>query len=191
MTKKIKLLLTLSMVLVLALASCAKNNPSSPENGEANVDVGSTGGVGSTGDVGSTSVPGGDHSSFITLKGQWLEVNGFMGEYDITDTSIEHRYESALGETSDLVEIAWNADNTSGIIYGKYTSTSNGSKDGKYHALGFRNLTDKTVEFVKADKSGDDTANTLEEAKTKFTEASGYIDWNSENARTYNKGEYH
>ena len=178
MTKKIKFLLTLSMVLVLALASCAKNNPSSPGSG------------GPTGGGGTAPVPGGDNSSFITLKGQWMEVNGFMGEYDITDTSIEHRYESALGETSDLVEIVWNNDGKSGIIYGKYTGTPHG-KDGKYHALAFRNLTEATVEFVKADKSGDDTANTLEEAKTKFTEDGGYINWNSENAKTYNKGEYH
>ena len=172
MTKKIKLLLTLSIVIALALASCTKNNITSP------------------GGIGSTSIPGSDHSSFITLKGQWMDVNGVMEEYDITDTSIEHRYESALGETSDLVEIAWNNDGKSGIIYGKYTSTSN-VKDGKYNALAFRNLTDKTVEFVKADKSGDDTANSLEEAKTKFTEADGYINWNSENAKTYNKGQYH
>uniref|UniRef100_UPI003F4B538B hypothetical protein n=1 Tax=Brachyspira catarrhinii TaxID=2528966 RepID=UPI003F4B538B len=113
-----------------------------------------------------------------------------MGEYDITYTNIEHRYESALGETSYLAEIVWNDDGKSGIIYGKYTKTT-GGKDGKYNALSFRNLTDKTVEFVKADKSDDDTANSLEEAKTKFTEVDSYINWNSENAKIYNKGEYH
>ncbi|MBW5396071.1 hypothetical protein A9495_08290 [Brachyspira hampsonii] len=166
--KKIKLLLTLS--IFLTLASCAKNNPSSP------------------GDGGSTSIPGSDHSSFIILKGQWMESQGDMGEYDITDTSIEHRYQSALAETSDLAEIAWNDDGKSGIIYGKYITTLD-SKNGKYYALAFRNLTDTTVDFVQADKSGDDTADSLEEAKTKFTEANGYIDWN--NVKTYNKGQYH
>ena len=164
MTKKIKFLLTLSMVLVLALASCAKNNPSSPGSG------------------GPTSVPWNEHPSFSTLKGTWADYYR-QEKYQITDKNVIVFVNNNVQYSSrKIIEIAWNEDGKSGIIYSQYVSAASPENNGRYTALAFRNLTSAIMEIVKCTKQispgqWDETASSLKEAKDKFTEDNGYIPW--------------
>ena len=158
MQKQIKILLTLLTALILAV-SCAKNNVTNPTKTKEQM-----------------------------LQQKWID--SYKSVYTITATSFENTYLDNNTQTYkvsyaiSIEEIAWNADNTSGIIYGKYTINNN-NKDyvGKYYAVSFKGLTDSEVSISgAANDTGekdpntgwniyDSAAESLEEAKTKFTEA--------------------
>lgn len=154
MQKQIKIFSTLLTVLVLAV-SCANTNPNDPTK-ETN------------------------------LQQKW-EYSTYAGSgYNITAQKVDSYYTDNGNEnisySISIEEIAWNADNTSGIIYGQYTiaPSYNPSVANKYYAISFKGLTDSAVSICGASKqladgSYDSSAESLEEAKTKFTEANGYF----------------
>ena len=166
MQKQIKILLTLLTTLILAVACSSPNNP----------------------------ITGTDNANFSKLKKNWINDYGTGYElYNITENSVESAgsYNGSPESVSykiSIEEIAWNSDNTSGIIYGKYT-VNNNNKDyvGKYYAISFKGLTDSSVSICAASKNigttenpiYDSSAETLDEAKTKFTEADGYFGYYS------------
>ena len=159
MQKQIKILLTLLTALILAV-SCAKNNVTNPTKTKEQM-----------------------------LQQKWID--SYKSVYTITATSFENTYLDNNTQTYkvsyaiSIEEIAWNADNTSGIIYGKYTVNNNNPYVGKYYAISFKGLTDTTVSIggagkELADGSFDSSAESLEEAKTKFTEGNGYFNYYSD-----------
>lgn len=150
MQKQIKIFSTLLTVLVLAV-SCANTNPNDPTK-ETN------------------------------LQQKW-EYSTYAGSgYNITAQKVDSYYTDNGNEnisySISIEEIAWNADNTSGIIYGKYTTAPsyNTGVANKYYAFAFKDLTSDTVYISGAYKNGGVSAtDTLAEAKTTFTEANGYF----------------
>lgn len=158
MQKQIKILSTLLTVLILAV-SCANTNPNDPTKTKEEL-----------------------------LKQKWQDNNTTYGisQYHITDNKFDSLYDNSVNYSITIEKIAWNADNTSGIIYGKYTvNNNNPNYVGKYYAISFKGLTDSAVSICGASKqladgSYDSSAETLDEAKTKFTEANGYFDFYSD-----------
>lgn len=156
MQKQIKIFSTLLTVLVLAV-SCANTNPNDPTK-ETN------------------------------LQQKW-EYSTYAGSgYNITAQKVDSYYTDNGNEnisySISIEKIAWNTDNTSGIIYGKYTvNNNNPNYVGKYYAISFKGLADSKVSISGASKNigttekptYDFSAESLEEAKTKFTEANGYF----------------
>lgn len=150
MQKQIKIFSTLLTVLVLAV-SCANTNPNDPTK-ETN------------------------------LQQKW-EYSTYAGSgYNITAQKVDSYYTDNGNEnisySISIEEIAWNADNTSGIIYGKYTTAPsyNTGVANKYYAIAFKDLTSDTVSISGAYKGdGISATDTLAEAKTTFTEADGYF----------------
>ncbi|WP_332835256.1 hypothetical protein [Brachyspira pilosicoli] len=119
MQKQIKIFSTLLTVLVLAV-SCANTNPNDPTK-ETN------------------------------LQQKW-EYSTYAGSgYNITAQKVDSYYTDNGNEnisySISIEEIAWNADNTSGIIYGQYTiaPSYNPSVANKYYAISFKGLTDSAV----------------------------------------------
>ena len=168
MQKQIKILLTLLTALILAV-SCAKNNVTNPTK----------------------VIPGTDNANFSKLKNSWINDYGIGYElYNITEDSVEsagsyNNSPESVGYKISIEEITWNSDNASGIIYGKYTVNNNNHYVGKYYAISFKGLTDTTVSIggagkELADGSFDSSAESLEEAKTKFTEVNGYFNYYSD-----------
>lgn len=162
MQKQIKILLTILMALVLAI-SCSKNNPNDPTK---------------TKDM---------------LQQKWEYATWEGSGYNITADKVDsyYTYNNAeqISYSVTIKEIVWNADNTSGMIYGQYTSHSDTTLVNKWYAFAFQNLTDTTIDICGASKQigtdpdtgygiFDSSAETLEEAKTKFTEANGYFTFN-------------
>lgn len=158
MQKQIKIFSTLLTVLVLAV-SCANTNPNDPTKTKEEM-----------------------------LQQKWQDNNTTYGisQYHITDNKFDSLYDNSVNYSITIEKIAWNADNTSGIIYGKYTvNNNNPNYVGKYYAISFKGLTDSAVSICGASKqladgSYDSSAETLDEAKTKFTEANGYFSYYSE-----------
>lgn len=158
MQKQIKIFSTLLTVLVLAV-SCANTNPNDPTKTKEEL-----------------------------LKQKWQDNDTTYGisQYHITDNKFDSLYNNSVNYSITIEKIAWNADNTSGIIYGKYTvNNNNPNYVGKYYAISFKGLTDSAVSICGASKqladgSYDSSAETLDEAKTKFTEANGYFSYYSE-----------
>ena len=149
MQKQIKILSTLLTVLILAV-SCANTNPNDPTK--------------------------------ETLLQQKWQYDNFEGGYDIKADRVDDWAGTAVNYSVAIKEIFWNKDNTSGIIYGQYTTAPsyNPSVANKYYAISFKGLTDSAVSICGASKqladgSYDSSAESLEEAKTKFTEANGYF----------------
>ena len=162
MQKQIKILLTLLTVSILAV-SCAANNPNNP--------------------IGS------DNANFSKLKKNWID--SYKSVYSITENEFKNLYLDnntltyKVSYSTSILEITWNPDNTSGIIYGQYTINNNNQNDnGKYYAISFQGLTDNSVSISGAGKfvngSYDSSAETLEEAKTKFTVENGYFSFYSD-----------
>ena len=168
MQKQIKILLTLLMALALAV-SCAKNNVTNPTK----------------------VIPGTDNANFSKLKNSWINDYGIGYElYNITEDSVEsagsyNNSPESVGYKISIEEITWNSDNASGIIYGKYIVDNNNNNNlGKWYAIYFEGLTDSTVSICGASKqlengTYDASAESLEDAKTKFTKNNGYFDWPS------------
>ena len=156
MQKQIKIFSTLLTVLVLAV-SCANTNPNDPTKTKEEL-----------------------------LKQKWQDNDTTYGisQYLITDNKFDSLYNNSVSYSITIEEIAWNADNTSGIIYGKYTTnTYSPEVVNKWYAVSFKYLTSDTVSISGAAKNigttekpiYDSSAESLEEAKTKFTEAKGYF----------------
>ena len=160
MQKQIKIFSTLLTVLVLAAACSSPNNP----------------------------ITGTDNANFSKLKKSWID--SYKSVYSITENSFESTWlNGSTYEVSykiSIEKIAWNSDNASGIIYGKYTvNNNNPNYVGKYYAVSFKGLTDSAVSICGASKqladgSYDSSAETLDEAKTKFTETNGYFGYYSD-----------
>ena len=151
MQKQIKIFSTLLTVLVLAV-SCANTNPNDPTKTKEEM-----------------------------LQQKW-QYDNFEGGYDIKADRVDDWAGTAVNYSVAIKEIFWNKDNTSGIIYGQYTAAPsyNPSVANKYYAISFKGLTDSAVSICGASKqladgSYDSSAESLEEAKTKFTEANGYF----------------
>lgn len=156
MQKQIKIFSTLLTVLVLAV-SCANTNPNDPTKTKEEM-----------------------------LQQKW-QYDNFEGGYDIKADRVDDWAGTAVNYSVAIKEIFWNKDNTSGIIYGQYTTAPsyNPSVANKYYAISFKGLTDSAVSICGAskqlaDSSYDSSAETLDEAKTKFTEANGYFSYYSE-----------
>lgn len=151
MQKQIKIFSTLLTVLVLAAACSSPNNP----------------------------ITGTDNANFSKLKKSWID--NYKSVYSITENSFESTWlNGSTYEVSykiSIEEIVWNSDNTSGIIYGKYTAnTYTPELVGKYYAVSFKSLTSESVSISGAYKvNGVSATDTLAEAKTTFTEANGYF----------------
>lgn len=161
MQKQIKIFSTLLTVLVLAV-SCANTNPNDPTKTKEEL-----------------------------LKQKWQDNDTTYGisQYHITDDKFDSLYNNSVSYSITIEKIAWNTDNTSGIIYGKYTvNNNNPNYVGKYYAISFKGLADSKVSISGASKNigttekptYDSSAESLEEAKTKFTEANGYFDFYSD-----------
>ncbi|MEI0524643.1 hypothetical protein R4K54_01810 [Brachyspira murdochii] len=149
MQKQIKILLTLITVLILAV-SCAKNNPNDPTIT--------------------------DNANFSKLQKTWQDTAYNTSQYVITDSKFDSLYNNSTSYSFDIKYISWTSD-TAGIIYGQYTANSYSPEVvGKYYAVSFKDLTDTTVKISGAYKYGGVSAtDTLEEAKTTFTEVDGYF----------------
>ncbi|WP_455145839.1 hypothetical protein [Brachyspira pilosicoli] len=156
MQKQIKIFSILLTVLVLAV-SCANTNPNDPTKTKEEL-----------------------------LKQKWQDNDTTYGisQYHITDNKFDSLYNNSVSYSITIEKIAWNTDNTSGIIYGKYTvNNNNPNYVGKYYAISFKGLADSKVSISGASKNigttekptYDFSAESLEEAKTKFTEANGYF----------------
>ena len=153
MQKQIKIFSTLLTVLVLAV-SCANTNPNDPTKTKEEL-----------------------------LKQKWQDNDTTYGisQYLITDNKFDSLYDSSISYSITIEEIAWNADNTSGIIYGQYTDNLYFPEVvNKWYAVSFKDLTETTIRICGASKNNDFSAETLEEAKTKFTEANGYFGYYSD-----------
>lgn len=149
MQKQIKFFSTLLTVLVLAV-SCANTNPNDPTKTKEEL-----------------------------LKQKWQDNDTTYGisQYHITDNKFDSLYNNSVSYSITIEKIAWNTDNTSGIIYGKYTAnTYTPELVGKYYAVSFKSLTSESVSISGAYKvKGVSATDTLAEAKTTFTEANGYF----------------
>ncbi|PTY40428.1 hypothetical protein [Brachyspira hampsonii] len=162
MQKQIKVLLTLLITLFLAV-SCSKDNVTNPIKTKEEI-----------------------------LQQKWEYANYAGSGYNITADKVDSFYtdstdnQEKIGYSVAIKEIVWNADNTSGMIYGQYTSHSDTTLVNKYYAIAFKDLTETTIDICGASKQigtdpstgwgiFDSSAESLEEAKTKFTEANGYI----------------
>ena len=171
MQKQIKILLTLLTALILTVSCSSPNNP----------------------------ITGTDNANFSKLKKSWVNDYGTGYQlFNITENSVENAgsYNGApesVGYKISIEEIAWNSDNASGIIYGKYTVNNNNTDYvGKYYAISFKGLTDSSVSIsAAANATGetdpetgwaiyDSAAESLEEAKTKFTEANNSFSYYSD-----------
>lgn len=153
MQKQIKIFSTLLTVLVLAV-SCANTNPNDPTKTKEEL-----------------------------LKQKWQDNDTTYGisQYHITDNKFDSLYNNSVSYSITIEKIAWNTDNTSGIIYGKYTAnTSSPEVVNKWYAVSFKDLTETTIRICGASKNNDFSAESLEEAKTKFTEANDYFGYYSD-----------
>ena len=153
MQKQIKILLTILMALALAV-SCAENNPNDPNTPKTKEEM---------------------------LQQKW-QYDNYNGGYDIKADRVDDWAGTAVNYSVAIKKIVWNSDNKSGIIYGQYTTAPsyNPNVVNKYYAIAFQNLTETTIEIAGASKdlgngTYDSSAESLEEAKTKFTEANGYF----------------
>lgn len=158
MQKQIKIFSTLLTVLVLAV-SCANTNPNDPTKTK---------------------------EELLKQKWQGNDTTYGISQYHITDNKFDSLYNNSVNYSITIEKIAWNADNTSGIIYGKYTvNNNNPNYVGKYYAVSFKGLADSAVSICGASKqladgSYDSSAESLEEAKTKFTKDNGYFGYYSD-----------
>lgn len=158
MQKQIKILLTLLTALILTVSCSSPNNPTKETN---------------------PNDPTKTKEEMLQQKWEYATYAG--SGYNITAQKVDSYYTDNGNEnisySISIEEIAWNADNTSGIIYGKYTAnTYSPEVVNKWYAVSFKDLTETTIRICGASKNNDFSAESLEEAKTKFTEANSYFD---------------
>ena len=121
------------------------------------------------------------------IEGTWVSTYG--EKYVISGSEVKNYYtdsatkEFKLTYTGNSVEIKELTD-TTGYIYMKYTRSANADWTysetapdvGKWYALYYFELADKSVKISGAAKTGGKTScATLDEAKTEFTVANGYF----------------
>lgn len=155
MQKKIKILSILLTVLFLAVSCNSPHNPKQP------------------------------------LFQKWQDKSYSDSQYVITGLSFDSLYQGNKSYSFDIKYIDWNKSYTEGIIYGQYTANDDTSVIGKWYAVSFKDLTETTIKICGASKQietdpdtrfgiFDFSAESLEEAKTKFTEANGYFSYYSD-----------
>lgn len=151
MQKQIKILSTLLTVLILAVACSSPNDP--------------------------TNTAWKDNPNHNLLKKSWYDITSPNSTYNYDGTTFSSSWEGNISYSFTVEEIVWNSDNTSGIIYGKYTAnTYTPELVRKYYAVSFKSLTSESVSISGAYKvNGVSATDTLAEAKTTFTEANGYF----------------
>ena len=151
MQKQIKILLTLLTVLILAISCASPNDP--------------------------TNTNWKDNTNHDLLKKSWYDTASTDSTYNYDGTTFSSSWQGTVSYSFTVEEIVWGSDNTSGIIYGKYTAnTTYPELVGKYYAVSFKDLTSESVSIASAYKAdGVSSTDTLEEAKTTFTEANGYF----------------
>ena len=114
-----------------------------------------------------------DNVNYNLLLNVW-ENPSYAGEIYEYKEGYFYSYGGSYGAVSYSItveEIVWGADNTSGIMYGKYLESWDKSSIGKYYAVSFKKLTANSISISGASNpDGTYTANTLEEAKKIFTE---------------------
>ncbi|MEI0532223.1 hypothetical protein R4I97_11755 [Brachyspira pilosicoli] len=174
MQKRIKILLTLLlMILTLAISCSSPNDPTEnpnipPDNEWVN------------------------NPNFTTLKQKWQDNDTSFGitQYIITDNKFDNLYDNTVSYSFDIKYISWVSE-TAGIIYGQYTVNDDNSVIGKWYAVSFKDLTATTIKICGASKQiGTDpntewgiydfSAENLKEAISKFTEANGYFSYYSD-----------
>ena len=110
-------------------------------------------------------------------------VDSAKCHYEITKDSVKNYGEGWEGYTGNNVTVDEISD-TDGYIYIKYTKAMNPdwsySADapdvGKWYAISYTDLTEKTVKLSGAYKAdGKSACDTLEDAKKEFTVANGYF----------------
>lgn len=162
MQKQIKILLTLLTALILAVSCASPNDP--------------------------TNTAWKENPNHDLLKNSWYDVASPDSTYNYDGTTFSSSWQGTVSYSFTVEQIVWGSDNTSGIIYGKYTAnTYSPGLVGKYYAISFKGLTDSSVSICAASKNigttenpiYDSSAETLDEAKTKFTEADGYFGYYS------------
>ncbi|WP_258019494.1 hypothetical protein, partial [Brachyspira hampsonii] len=180
---QIKVLLTLLIALFLSI-SCAKNNPNNPSNIN---DFSSQNGNETT-----TGKPSWKQNANYTIliKDWYNEKQPQYNEvYQIRENGnnkIDFIVPDPAGDVSysiSIVEIIWNSDNTSGIMYGTYTMAPSWSPDylNKWYAISFKSLSANTLSISQAMLSdGSASAETFEEAKSIFTEENNAFSYYSD-----------
>lgn len=127
-------------------------------------------------------------SSYVTpvpvekkLAGTW--VSTWNEKFIITDTTLSNSGATYVGYAGDSLTIK-ELTSTSGTIFIKYTRSmlpnftySETAPDvGKWYAISYKDLTDKSVKFSGAYKaSGKTSCADLNEAMTEFTIENGYF----------------
>lgn len=123
-----------------------------------------------------------------TLSGKWVDSS--EATYEITNSTFKNYgkdYDSYEGDNL-LVSFA-NDEETAGYIYIKYTKSMNPdgtySADapdvGKWYAIAFKNLSEKSISISGAyKKEGITSTETLEEAMSEFTVDRGYFAYYSD-----------
>ena len=118
------------------------------------------------------------------LKGTWKSSFGEV--FVITESTLSNSGSWGDCYAGDSITVV-KTDETSGIIYIKYTRAATASWSystdpaeapdvGKWYAVAYKNLTSNSVELAGAYKAGGKTSTeTLEEAKAEFTVANGYF----------------
>ena len=179
MQKQIKILLTFLTVLILAI-SCADINPNDPnnQNNESNNNNNNN-------NNNQTEKPAWkQNANYSILIQDWYneEQPQYNEVYQIRENGndkVDFLVPDPSGELSYSIvvtEIVWNSDNTSGIMYGTYTVAPNWSPDylNKWYAISFKGLSANSLSISQAMLSdGTAAADTLEEAKSKFTVENG------------------
>ncbi|MEI0580594.1 hypothetical protein [Brachyspira pilosicoli] len=190
MQKQIKILLTLLTVLILAI-SCANNNPNDPNN----TGTSQSGDSNNNNNNNQTVKPAWkENVNYSWLIQDWYnEAQPYLSEvYQIRESGTDKidfivlDPQGAVSYSYSITEIVWNSDNTSGIMYGTYTVEPSWYPGylNKWCAILFKNLTANTLYISQAGiVSGSDViaaADTLEEAKSTFTEANNAFTWGTD-----------
>ncbi|MEI0797051.1 hypothetical protein R4Q14_01815 [Brachyspira intermedia] len=162
MQKQIKFFTTLLMVLFLTI-SCSKSNPSNPDNEN----------------TGNNSDPTKwkDKANYSLLQQVWAgsaSVFKYVNNEQAYTAALNSyvQYPKTMNYTLTIESIIWTSE-TDGIMYGKCNYSLNPALNKKYLAIAFRNLTASNVELCEGSLSGKEYAETLEEAQSTFTAASG------------------
>lgn len=190
MQKQIKFLLTFLTVLILAV-SCADINPNDPNDKNNN-----TSQSGEQNTI-TTNNNNNNNNNNQTVKPAWKEnvnYSWLIQDWQNPQTPVEI-YQirengtdkvdfivlDPKGEVSysiSVTEIVWNADNTSGIMYGTYTAAPSWYPNAlnKWYAISFKGLSKNTLSISQAyvtpsaDAPEGAYTETLEKAKEVFTE---------------------
>ena len=113
------------------------------------------------------------------IEGTWVND---AEKYEITGSQYNNYYASngeyVLYYTTNNIEVV-ELSNTSGIVYGQFNDATHigyGATEGQWYALYYFDLTDSSVKFVQAYKTGGKAGcDSLDEAKQEYTVDSGYF----------------